>query len=102
MDEPIDIESIPQEVADNLVHIKKLGTMGSSFEVELVELLSVLNWSLNQAGETERKIEEIYGEIHFAREQVGAAQRVEEEAQASKKGLEASIDQARKKAEEFR
>ena len=102
MDEAIDIDAIPQEVADNLIHLEKLGPMADGFVSEINELLDVLNHSVEQSADTERKIEEIYGEIHFAREQIVAAQRVEEEAIEAKKGLEMSIDQARKKNEEYR
>ena len=102
MEDAIDIDAIPQEAADNLVHLKKLGPMAEGFISEVNELLDVLNHSVEQAGDTERKIEEIYGEIHFAREQIVAAQKVEEEAIEAKKGLEMSIEQARKKGEEHR
>ena len=95
--EEIDVDAMPQEVMDNITHLKKLGPMADGFISELNELLAVLQHSSNQSTETERKIEEIYGEIHFAREQIVAAQRVEEEAVESKRGLEASIEQARKK-----
>ncbi|GMH70981.1 hypothetical protein TrST_g2385 [Triparma strigata] len=102
MEEAIDIDAMPQEVLDNIVHLKKLGPMADGFVSELNELLAVLQYSSNQATETERKIEEIYGEIHFAKEQIAAAQRVEEEAIESRRGLEASVEQSKKKTDEYR
>jgi len=101
MEDPIDVDSMPQEVQDNLVHLKRLGPLADGFIAEVDELLQVLVWSNEQGMETERKIEEIYGEIHFSREQIVASNRVEEEAIVAKKGLEASIESARKKTEEF-
>ena len=79
MDDAIDVDSMPQEVQDQLVHIRKLGPMADGFISEVDELYKVLVWSNEQGMETERKIEEIYGEIHFSREQVVASNRVEEE-----------------------
>ena len=102
MEEAIDIDAMPQEVLDNIVHLKKLGPMADGFVSELNELLAVLQYSSNQATETERKIEEIYGEIHFSKEQIAAAQRVEEEAIESRRGLEASVEQSKKKTDEYR
>lgn len=49
MEETIDIDAIPQEVLDNIVHLKKLGPMADGFVGELEELLSVLTYSSNQA-----------------------------------------------------
>ncbi|GMI11089.1 hypothetical protein TrRE_jg5944 [Triparma retinervis] len=84
MDDAIDVDSMPQEVSDQLVHIRKLGPMADGFIAELNELYNVLVWSNEQAMDTERKIEEIYGEIHFSREQVVASNRVEEEVRKMK------------------
>jgi chromosome segregation ATPase len=99
---PIDLDSLPQEVNEHLAHLATLPSIPTGLQNEFTQLLAVVNFSCNATAETERKIEEIYAEIHFAREQVLAAQRVEEEAVTMKKGLEGNIEAARKKAEEYR
>ena len=99
---PIDLDSLPAEVTDQLLHLDDLPSAPSGLLGEYENLLSCMNFSLDTATETERKVEEIYAEIHFAREQVVAAQRVEDEAMVMKKGLEGSIEEGRKKADEYR
>jgi len=91
----VDLDSIPHEVQEALDNLAKHGAMGEGFKTELTELLDVFNYSQNQTSNTERKIEEIYSEIHFAQEQVVSAQRMEEEAIVAKQALQETIERSK-------
>jgi len=97
----IDLDAVPQDVQEALESVAKLGAMGEGIKTELSELLEVFNFSVSMTTNTERKIEETYSEIHFAREQVVASQRMEEEAVVAKHSLQDTIDRSKHKFQEY-
>lgn len=98
----IDLDVLPNEVIDGISHLKSLGTYTEPFIQELSELLACLGHSVNCSQETERKLEETYGELHSVKEQTLAAIRSEEESATARLTLEDALQQGREKGDQYR
>ena len=99
---PIDLDVLPNEVTDGLNHLRSLGTYTEPMIQELAELLACLVYSVNCAHETDRKLEETYGELHSVKEQTLAAIRSEEESSTQRLTLEDALQQGRDKGDQYR